>query len=153
MTLEEEKTLTTGAGQSDRTGPLAFSVSPFGKLIGVLILAAGVIGAVYFVSSIQKEPVENAPTAEMTVTSPTDSTLNANAAPTDSIIGPEDLQGFDTEELTNKQRLWLYHKAYLEECSCGCGMNVAQCRVEDPTCPVSPGRSVELVKEASKIEG
>ena len=68
----------------------------------------------------------------------------------DSVITDADLPGFEVADLTNEQRLWLYHRAHLEQCSCGCGMNIAQCRVEDPTCPESPGRARELVEEAKK---
>lgn len=151
MTVEEDKSPSAGAGQSNRTGPLAFSSSPFGKLIGVLIVAAGVIGAVYFASSIKTATEGTASSGEVAEVVPADSTGENSSAPTDSIIHPDALPGFETKGLTDKQRLWLYHKASLEECSCGCGMNVAQCRVEDPTCPVSPGRARELVEEAAQI--
>ena len=68
----------------------------------------------------------------------------------DTLITPADLPGFETEALTNGQRLWLYHRAHREQCACECGMTVAQCRVDDPTCPESPGRAVELVREAQE---
>jgi hypothetical protein len=38
----------------------------------------------------------------------------------------------------------------LEECGCGCGWNVAECRINDPNCPKSPGRAIEMVAEARK---
>lgn len=72
------------------------------------------------------------------------------SAPTDSIIRPADLPGFETKDLTPSQRLWLYHRAHLEKCSCDCGYTVAECRVEDLTCPKSPGRAKELVAEAKR---
>ena len=86
----------------------------------------------------------------------------AQSAPPDTvqIIRPEnitpaeitaaDLPGFDTEGLTPRQLRWLYHKARLEECGCGCGWKVAECRINDPNCPKSPGRAVEMVAEARK---
>lgn len=63
-------------------------------------------------------------------------------------ITAADLPGFDAQGLTPHQLRWLYHKARLEECGCGCGWNVAECRINDPNCPKSPGRAVELVAEA-----
>ena len=68
--------------------------------------------------------------------------------PTTAKITAADLPGFDTEGLTPGQLNWLYHKAHLEQCSCGCGWNVAECRINDPNCPKSPGRSKEMVAEA-----
>jgi hypothetical protein len=58
------------------------------------------------------------------------------------------LPGFDCDGLTPGQIRWLYHRAHLEQCSCGCGWNVAECRINDPNCPKSPGRSKEMVAEA-----
>jgi len=63
-------------------------------------------------------------------------------------ITAADLPGFDTVGLTPGQMRWLYHKARLEQCSCGCGWNVAECRINDPNCPKSPGRAKEMVAEA-----
>lgn len=68
--------------------------------------------------------------------------------PTTAKITAADLPGFDAEGLTPGQLNWLYHKAHLEECGCGCGWNVAECRINDPNCPKSPGRAKELVAEA-----
>jgi hypothetical protein len=65
-------------------------------------------------------------------------------------ITAADLPGFDTEGLTPGQMRWLYHHARLEQCSCGCGWNVAECRINDPNCPKSPGRAKELVAEAKQ---
>jgi hypothetical protein len=115
--------------------------------VWVLVAAAGIIGGVYFVSGIEPAGTEPEPAN----TSQSDETQVAAAA--DSVISRDDLPGFDTGQLTDRQRLWLYHKANLEQCSCDCGMTVAQCRVEDPTCPVSPGRAAEMVEEALKIDG
>jgi hypothetical protein len=113
----------------------------------VLVAAAGIIGGVYFFSGI--EPAGTEPESAI----PSRATETQAVTPADSVIGADELPGFDTGQLTDKQRLWLYHKANLEPCSCDCGMTVAQCRVEDPTCPVSPGRALEMVEEAAKIDG
>jgi len=113
------------------------------RLAGIAVIAALLFGAAYFVGGLRPvgTPEEETPQSEGGVGQPAVSTM-------DRIIAPEDLPGFETEDLTNAQRLWLYHRAHLEDCGCECGMTVAQCRVEDPTCPESPGRAVELVREA-----
>jgi hypothetical protein len=67
---------------------------------------------------------------------------------TNAQITAADLPGFDAEGLTSGQLNWLYHKAHLEQCGCGCGWNVAECRINDPNCPKSPGRAKEMVAEA-----
>jgi hypothetical protein len=69
-------------------------------------------------------------------------------SPANAQITAADLPGFDTEGLTPGQLRWLYHKAHLEQCGCGCGWNVAECRINDPNCPKSPGRAKEMVAEA-----
>jgi hypothetical protein len=68
--------------------------------------------------------------------------------PANAQITAADLPGFDCDGLTPGQIRWLYHKAHLEQCSCGCGWNVAECRINDPNCPKSPQRSKEMVAEA-----
>lgn len=145
MTVDNGTTPSRPPG-ADPSGPLAAFRSPAAKLASVLVVAAGIIGGVYFVSGI--EPIDVDP--RVAVSSKAQETPAAARA--DSVIGPEDLPGFDTENLTDRQRLWLYHKANLEQCSCDCGMTVAQCRIEDPTCPVSPGRAREMVEEAARID-
>jgi hypothetical protein len=130
---------------SRRPAPVALG---FGVFATVVAAGAGV----WFVRSLR--PADGGGAADTTGQSSHERvgtpSPDSAAAPADSVVGAEDLPGFDTAGLTAKQRLWLYHKAHLEECSCGCGMNVAQCRVEDPTCPESPGRARELVEEARR---
>jgi hypothetical protein len=111
-------------------------------------LAAVAAGA-WFARSLQAPQEPAAPDTAHVHAAPHDS-AGAPFAATDSVVAAADLPGFDTAGLTDAQRLWLYHQAHLEKCGCGCGMNVAQCRVEDPTCPESPGRARELVEEAKQ---
>lgn len=141
---------TTPAGRPQGRGPSAFFATQTGKMAGVLVVAAGIIGAVYFFSHLQ--PVLNDPSqaASSGGSFPAIDSTTGFATAIDSIIRAEDLRGFETENLTDAQRLWLYHEAHGEQCSCDCGFTVADCRVEDLTCPVSPGRARELVEEASR---
>jgi hypothetical protein len=121
-------------------------------MVGIVVVA-GIIGGLFFFSRLEplggNDPVATNPETNV------DPDAGPAAAGTvmDSIIRAEDLPGFDTEHLSDRQRLWVFHQANLEQCSCGCDMTIAQCRVEDPTCPVSPGRAREMVEEAARIEG
>ena len=146
MTVEKDPS-PSGSSGAEPSGRLAVLGSPAARLAWVLVAAAGIIGGVYFLSGL--EPSGEDP--DLAATSQPEKTQAA--APADSVISPDDLPGFDTEYLTDRQRLWLYHRANLERCSCDCGMTVAQCRIEDPTCPVSPGRAREMVEEAAEIDG
>ncbi len=123
---------------------------PARRLGIVLALALAVLGlgVAYFAGGLRPIPPDGPEAAPALETESADG--SPTPAPTDSIVSPEDLPGFETAHLTSSQRLWLYHRAHLERCACECGMTVAQCRVEDPTCPESPGRAVELVREAER---
>jgi hypothetical protein len=126
-----------------RFAPLAVFGSPAARLAWVLVISGGIIGGVYLVSGIETKETAAPRQAEPV----------ASTAAADTVIDPDDLPGFEIAHLTDQQKLWLYHKAHLEQCSCDCGMSVAQCRVVDPTCPVSPGRARELVEEAAGTDG
>ncbi len=143
---------TTPAGRPQGRGPSAFFASQTGKMAGVLVVTAGIIGAVYFFSHLQPVVDDPARAVPGGGSSPAIDSTTAVATAIDSIIRPEDLPGFESDNLTDAQRLWLYHEAHREQCSCDCGFTVADCRVEDLSCPVSPGRSRELVEEASRRE-
>ena len=50
----------------------------------------------------------------------------------------EGLHGVDLSGLTGEQRTLALKVLNSSDCECGCGMTVAQCRVEDQNCPRSP---------------
>lgn len=141
---------TTPSGRPPGRGPFAFPGTQTGKMVAVLVVAAGIIGAVYFFSHLQPVVADPALAVPGSGSLPAIDSTTGVATAIDSIIRPDDLPGFEIQELTNAQRLWLYHQAHGELCSCDCGFTVADCRVEDLTCPVSPGRAQELVEEASR---
>jgi hypothetical protein len=39
-----------------------------------------------------------------------------------------------------------------EHCTCGCGLTLAQCRVDDPSCTVSLPLAQQLVEKVTKGE-
>ena len=57
------------------------------------------------------------------------------------------LPGVNTTKLTPEQRLVALHKFNAEECSCGCKLTLAQCRINDPACSLSKDRAAAIVAE------
>lgn len=59
------------------------------------------------------------------------------------------LPGVNMTALTPQQRAAALHKLNAENCTCGCNMTLAQCRIYDPPCHVSQERAAAIVKEVS----
>jgi len=47
------------------------------------------------------------------------------------------IPGIDLAALTESQRKSVLNALIAEDCTCGCGLTLAECRLDDPTCPVS----------------
>ena len=56
------------------------------------------------------------------------------------------IPGIDLSKLTPAQRTKVLQTLNSEECGCGCGQTLAQCRLEDPTCTGSLPAAEEIVK-------
>lgn len=56
------------------------------------------------------------------------------------------IPGVDLSKLTPAQRTRVLQALNSEECGCGCGQTLAQCRIEDPSCTVSLPAAEEVVK-------
>ena len=56
------------------------------------------------------------------------------------------IPGIDLSKLTPEQRTKVLQTLNTQECGCGCGQTLAQCRLEDPSCTVSLPAAEELVK-------
>jgi thiol-disulfide isomerase/thioredoxin len=65
----------------------------------------------------------------------------ANAAQANKI------PGIDLAGLTAEKRAKVLQALNSEHCTCGCGLTVAQCRVDDPTCTVSLPLAQDLMKK------
>ena len=65
----------------------------------------------------------------------------ANAAQANKI------PGIDLSKLTPTQRVAALTRLNAEHCSCGCGLTVAQCRLDDPSCTVSLPLAQDMVKQ------
>jgi hypothetical protein len=51
--------------------------------------------------------------------------------------------------LTPEQKTKALQQLNTEHCTCGCGLTVAQCRVDDPSCSVSLPLAQSIVKKIS----
>ena len=58
-----------------------------------------------------------------------------------------EIPGLDLAALTPAQRTAALKRLNEEKCGCGCGLTVAQCRINDSTCAVSPPLAQKIVDE------
>ena len=58
-----------------------------------------------------------------------------------------DIPGLDLAALTPAQRTSALKRLNAEPCGCGCGLTIAQCRINDSTCAVSPPLAEKIVAE------
>ena len=71
-------------------------------------------------------------------------------APAAGPVAPEAMTGLVFEGLTPDKKALAVSILNENACDCGCGMKVAVCRRDDPTCPRSPGLGksvIDLVKQ------
>jgi thiol-disulfide isomerase/thioredoxin len=59
------------------------------------------------------------------------------------------LPGVDFTGLTSAQKTALLKRMNSETCTCGCGLTIAQCRINDTSCPVSKQLAAKMVKETT----
>ena len=58
-----------------------------------------------------------------------------------------EIPGLDLASLTPAQRTAALKRLNEEACGCGCGLTIAQCRINDATCTVSPPLAEKIVAE------
>jgi thiol-disulfide isomerase/thioredoxin len=61
-----------------------------------------------------------------------------------------DVPGLALEKLTAGQRTTALKRLNEEPCTCGCGLTVAQCRINDPSCGISLPIAKKIVEESQK---
>src|SRR5262245_25103424 len=59
------------------------------------------------------------------------------------------IPGIDLAGLTPEKRAKVLETLNSEHCTCGCGLTVAQCRIDDPSCDISLPLARALVKKIS----
>jgi hypothetical protein len=63
-----------------------------------------------------------------------------------------DLAAIDFSSLTSSQKHRALEDAHRARCTCGCGMNLAQCVATDMTCPVRE-RNIETIRTLARDAG
>lgn len=61
------------------------------------------------------------------------------------------IPGVDLAKLSPEARAKVLQQLNSEQCTCGCGLTLAQCRIDDPSCTVSLPIAQELVKKAAGL--
>ena len=59
------------------------------------------------------------------------------------------IPGVDLAKLSPEARAKVLERLNSEHCTCGCGLTLAQCRIDDPSCNVSLPIAQELVKKVA----
>jgi thiol-disulfide isomerase/thioredoxin len=62
------------------------------------------------------------------------------------------IPGVDLSGLSPEKRAKVLEALNSEHCTCGCGLTVAQCRVDDPTCNVSLPLAQEILKKIASTK-
>jgi thiol-disulfide isomerase/thioredoxin len=62
------------------------------------------------------------------------------------------IPGVDLAGLTPEKRAKVLQALNSEHCTCGCGLTVAQCRVDDPTCTVSLPQAQDVMKRIASAK-
>jgi thiol-disulfide isomerase/thioredoxin len=61
----------------------------------------------------------------------------------------KDLPGLDLNKLSSTQRRAALQELLSTDCTCGCGLTLAVCRLDDPDCPVSLPQARQVVAKYS----
>jgi thiol-disulfide isomerase/thioredoxin len=61
-----------------------------------------------------------------------------------------ELPGVDLSKLTPQQKKAALKRMNAESCTCGCGLTIAQCRINDTACKVSEGLARQIVEEIAR---
>ena len=122
--------------------PTSFVVDPEGRMVESHV---GLISPVileqetrYLASLTHDATIETAP--------PNDQIRLANAAQATEI------PGVDLSVLTPEQREEVLRRVNEEGCPCGCSLTLAQCRINDSSCGISPPIVEQLVAEVAGAE-
>lgn len=62
----------------------------------------------------------------------------------------KEIPGIDLDHLSPDVRAATLQRLNAEPCTCGCGLTVAKCRIDDPPCGVSLPRAREIAAEVVK---
>ena len=74
---------------------------------------------------------------------------NSDKARLENAAQAKNIPGVDLTHLSETQRKAVVQALIAEDCTCGCTLTVAECRIDDPTCPISLPLAQKIVKEYS----
>jgi len=60
-----------------------------------------------------------------------------------------ELPGVSLKGLSATEKAAALHRMNAESCNCGCGLTIAQCRINDTACNISRGLAAQIVKEVA----
>jgi thiol-disulfide isomerase/thioredoxin len=83
------------------------------------------------------------------VTSVVERVEDSDKARLENAAQAKHIPGVDLEQFSEDQRKAVVQALIAEQCTCGCELTVAECRLDDPTCPVSLPLAKEIVKKYS----
>jgi len=76
---------------------------------------------------------------------------NSEKARVESAAEAKNIPGIDLTKLNETQKKAVVQALLTEDCTCGCALTLAVCRLDDPTCPVSLPMAQEIVKKYSAL--
>jgi cytochrome c biogenesis protein CcmG/thiol:disulfide interchange protein DsbE len=74
---------------------------------------------------------------------------NSDKVRLDNAAQSRHFPGIDLSHFSDTQTKAVVEALIAESCTCGCRLSVAECRLDDPTCPVSLPLAKEIVKKYS----
>ena len=77
------------------------------------------------------------------------STLRSPAAQRQNAANVLELPDVDFSRLTEKQKQEARRRLNTESCTCGCKLTMAECRINDTSCPISKALAAQVVKEVA----
>jgi hypothetical protein len=85
---------------------------------------------------------------------PVDADVELVAASTDGTLSDQaqatDVPGLKLDTLKPDQKVAALKQLNEDKCTCGCGLTLAQCRINDPSCATSLPIAEKIVAEARK---
>ncbi len=64
----------------------------------------------------------------------------------DDVSQIKDIPGVDLSQVPEGKRGEVLNALNSESCTCGCGLSVAKCRIDDPSCTISPPLAKTIVE-------
>src|SRR5258705_10440214 len=71
--------------------------------------------------------------------------LNEKPVGVENAAAVKEIPGIDLSSVPAAKRTDVLVALNEEACTCGCGLTVAKCRIDDPSCPVSLPKAKEIV--------